>query len=793
MAGGTIVRPFLEEPPLPKPTLLVADADARSLRILELSLRRAGFEVSTAAGGGQALDRITASPPDLLICAAEDGIALCRALRRRSGLESLPVLLISADKTLAGKAMEAGADDFLRKPILLRELLRRVQLLLEGRELSQEGGAAAVTGSVRDFGLVDALQALLATRRSAVVTCEACGRTGHVWVREGEVVDAELGALGGAAAFARLLTWESGSFRVDPGPVDRHSSIEGGTDAALVEAMRQVDELAKVSRELSMTTVFELDGEQLAAHLDELPDEVNGVVRNFDGGRTLREAIDLSPVDDLSTIEVVRRLVGEGILRALEAKKTALGEKKPSLQDWLSSAPPPEQGEAPRLSLDAARSAAALVQEPAQVELQMAEAQVEPAVVERAPVTPIPIVRYPPLRGARRERLRGEAEEARARIAGGQVLRLSRVVELPPYRNDGSDAFGGARRMSPAVGEAARKFAPDAPVARLLFGPLEEEATQLSSRLVNGSAAAEAGAPPIAAPSPAEAEEIPDLVEALELADAVPEATAAADVETEPPGPASPEPGMAAPVPTPPIAPVAADTPAPPSSTASPDRAVDAVVQPRRRVRSWVAAAAAAGLAAIWFLRPQPLTERKDASWLHAVASSPVAPSADRAAAPVGPSKPIEPVAAAPPAAAAQQPMSVAAAAPASFAQSPASDALYSKALEQGENQLRLGKYRLAISHFRRAVREKPRAVPALLALGDAYLEADEPRSAVAPLESAARLDGKSGRAQLLLGTAYQSLGRNAQAKQAYQRYLDLEPRGEFVRDVRLILANLGH
>ena len=61
------------------------------------------------------------------------------------------------------------------------------------------------------------------------------------------------------------------------------------------------------------------------------------------------------------------------------------------------------------------------------------------------------------------------------------------------------------------------------------------------------------------------------------------------------------------------------------------------------------------------------------------------------------------------------------------------------------------------------------------------------------PLETAARLDAQSARAQLLLGTAYQSLGRNAAAVKAYQRYLELEPSGEFIKDVRLILANLAH
>jgi Tfp pilus assembly protein PilF len=72
------------------------------------------------------------------------------------------------------------------------------------------------------------------------------------------------------------------------------------------------------------------------------------------------------------------------------------------------------------------------------------------------------------------------------------------------------------------------------------------------------------------------------------------------------------------------------------------------------------------------------------------------------------------------------------------------------------------------------------------------WLEADKPRSAVEPLESAARLDAKSARAQLLLGTAYQSLGRKADAVKAYRRFLELEPSSEYAKDVKVILANLG-
>jgi Flp pilus assembly protein TadD len=79
-----------------------------------------------------------------------------------------------------------------------------------------------------------------------------------------------------------------------------------------------------------------------------------------------------------------------------------------------------------------------------------------------------------------------------------------------------------------------------------------------------------------------------------------------------------------------------------------------------------------------------------------------------------------------------------------------------------------------------------------LLALGDAFLEGDQLRNAVKPLQQAAQLDAKSARAQLLLGTVFQGLGREKEAIVAYKRYLELEPHGEFAGDVRAIVANLS-
>jgi hypothetical protein len=359
--------------------------------------------------------------------------------------------------------------------------VQRVQQLLERRRLSQPGAPAALTGGVRDLGLLDLFQSLDNWRRSATVLCETAGQTARVWVRDGQVIDAQLGVLEGEAAFWRLMTWESGEFRVEFAPFSRETRIEGGTQGLLLEAMRRVDELGRAAESLPMTARLSVDFEQLAAHLAELPDEVNGVLRNFDGKRTLREAIDLSPVDDLGTLLVVERLMGDGILRAGE-QRTSPAAPRPSLETWLSV--PPPHGAPPPPAEDEALT---LAQEAADAE----------EVVQAPAAAPPQIIHFPPVRGLRRERLRREAEQARAKILSGAPLRLHHVIELPP--RTAAEELGELRRMSAAAGEAAKRFAPDATLARV-----RAVASQVSDGIDGAAEVAPAIAPVVVTTPPPE-------------------------------------------------------------------------------------------------------------------------------------------------------------------------------------------------------------------------------------------------------------------------------------------------
>ena len=121
------------------PLILVVD-DQRALRdTLAYTLRRAGYEVRTAADGATAVSAAQAEPPDLILLdvmlpGGIDGFEVCRSLR---GTLRCPIILVSAlaDEVDRVVGLEVGADDYVTKPFSLSELLARVKAKLRRIEM----------------------------------------------------------------------------------------------------------------------------------------------------------------------------------------------------------------------------------------------------------------------------------------------------------------------------------------------------------------------------------------------------------------------------------------------------------------------------------------------------------------------------------------------------------------------------------------------------------------------------------------------------------------------------------
>lgn len=192
----------------------------------------------------------------------------------------------------------------------------KLQEAAAGRRTSQ---VRNMSGNLSEVGLVDLLQLFTTSKKSGVLVVRRDEDIGRIHLRRGQIVHASINEnsdVPALKAMYRLLTWEHGTFELEP-PDEREfaDEITLSTEAILMEGMRQLDELKRLESSIPAANAHLSIPSPLVPALRELnPNELDVLQLAFNHGH-VEAVLNRSKLSDLETTEILVKLLQRNYLR----------------------------------------------------------------------------------------------------------------------------------------------------------------------------------------------------------------------------------------------------------------------------------------------------------------------------------------------------------------------------------------------------------------------------------------------------------------------------------------------
>lgn len=332
---------------MPKNKILLVDSDSENLRLYEISFRRAGLVTTTATDGADALKKLELFQPDLIVSEVTlpqmDGYEFCAEVKNDPRYRNIPFLFLTKEKSIENKVMglELGADDYLVKPIFIKELITRVKMLIDRRDKEgmQVSGGKSLSGSLGEMEIVDLIQIMDMGVKSGTIqlTFEEEGE-GKIYFRKGKISHVQYDRYTDMKAFSRILNRSRGEFNINFHEPEVEDTIELNTHEFVMEGMRWIDEWRGVLEGMPpLTSVLAVNSDLvLEANPDsEVFEGAGSLLSAFDGHKNISEIIDHLDQNDLEVLKKISHLYFEGYL--IEVSPSELEEKK------AEEEPPPKE------------------------------------------------------------------------------------------------------------------------------------------------------------------------------------------------------------------------------------------------------------------------------------------------------------------------------------------------------------------------------------------------------------------------------------------------------------------
>ncbi len=321
--------------------LILVQSDPRVQAAVRFGFEREGSAVVALAEPSQvsALIDVDHDEPTQLIVAgagsresAQSMLASLRsAIADRGG--EIPILYLGNGVTRQ-EALDAGAAEVVSQPAFLRDVVTVGKLLVSPKPGTHRRVA---TGNLGDhLGVYYVMRALSAVQATGVLTMVRGLRRGELRFYEGEVTSAQVGVLHAQAALHQLLLWTEAKFEMRTESVVRRRQIPLDRKELLADAARFLGEIRAVAPRLSPSSIFEHDVAMLGRVGRTMPRDIVGVLRLFDGYRTVADVIEDAPFRVFETLRVAEQLRRIGVITPVGGRSPRQPTRSSlKVEEWL--------------------------------------------------------------------------------------------------------------------------------------------------------------------------------------------------------------------------------------------------------------------------------------------------------------------------------------------------------------------------------------------------------------------------------------------------------------------------
>ena len=284
--------------------VLLVDDDPRQLRLLARAIGARGNDISvlTAADGSEAIALLESTQVDLVLTDIQmpqmNGFDLVSWLLSHQPEVTVFTMTAYPDEESVARLRELGSVECFTKPLDLGDVLAQLARTVE----------QGVSGQIRNLSLASLLQLIEMERKTCTLEVHSGAQRGHLFIRDGQVLDARCEGLDGEEAAIAIMSWRSPVISISGVCRSLRQSVHRPVSFMVMEAMRLIDEAEraaaeKVARVSSVPPPTDLPGRTVSMFPAPMPDDAEAFLFvDVSSGHVRSSAGTFSRMETIATV-----------------------------------------------------------------------------------------------------------------------------------------------------------------------------------------------------------------------------------------------------------------------------------------------------------------------------------------------------------------------------------------------------------------------------------------------------------------------------------------------------------